>query len=57
MLRPSLSFAPSAVLPSSQVVEDNLENTVLWGKVESVSDIGLEVMLQLTRYAANNSAC
>lgn len=43
-----------ADLPRTVDVDCNLADTELWGTVESVDKIDLEVMLQLSKYAAAN---
>ncbi|GIL46401.1 hypothetical protein Vafri_3397 [Volvox africanus] len=54
---PSVLVLRDPGAPSSDVVLDNLAGTELWGDVESVSDISMEVMLQLSRHAAAHTAC
>jgi hypothetical protein len=43
--------------PSSEVVTENLANTEHWGEVQSVSEIGLDVLLQLAKHAGANAPC
>ncbi|GLC34118.1 hypothetical protein PLESTB_000839300 [Pleodorina starrii] len=54
---PSVLVLRDPSQPSSDVVTDNLAGTECWGEVESVADISLEVMLQLSRHAAAHTAC
>jgi hypothetical protein len=48
-------YIPAAGQESTPVVEQNLENTSLWGEVQSVVEVDKEAMLALVRFVASQN--